>query len=137
MMKISYIITIQLMLCLLNFKWKMQGQIKDKKHPVKLPMKPINMVKWGTTTANKMVTTTTPTLNPRPQTLSSPSRDQILGKGVSGFPLKNSFSRSSQTAQYGRGQDRRALTTKIRFTMVLRPSGRLLTTSSDVSVENC
>ena len=63
-MKISYIITIQLIVCLLSFKWKIQGQINDKKQPVKLPINPIKMVKWGTTTANKIVTTTTPTRNP-------------------------------------------------------------------------
>ena len=69
MMKISYIITIQLMVCLLSFKWNMQGQINDKKQPVKLPINPIKMVKWGTTTAIKIVKTTTPTRNPSPKVI--------------------------------------------------------------------
>ena len=48
MMKISYIITIQLIVCLLRFKSKLQSQINDKKQPVKLPINPLKMVKWGT-----------------------------------------------------------------------------------------
>ena len=39
--------------------------MKLKKQPVKLPIKPINIVKCGMTTAKIMVTTTTATRNPK------------------------------------------------------------------------
>ena len=67
-------------------RWKIAGQMKESMHPVKLPMKPIKMVKCGMTIANMMVTTTIKTLNPRPHTLSSPSKAQIVGKTVVGLP---------------------------------------------------
>ena len=62
--------------------------MNDKQHPVKLPIKPIKMVKWGITIANRMVMTTTATLKPNPQTFNSPSTDQMVGNLVSGLPCK-------------------------------------------------
>ena len=74
------------MVSLLILRWKMAGQMKESMQPVKLPMKPIRMVKCGMTIANMMVTTTIMTRKPRPQTFSSPSRAQMVGNTVSGLP---------------------------------------------------
>ena len=82
----SYNIVGQLMEWRLSFRWKKHGQMKDKKVPVKLPMKPMRMVKCGMTTANTIVTMTMTARKPKPQNLSSPSRAQMEENIVSGFP---------------------------------------------------
>ena len=72
--------------------------MKESIVPVKLPMNPIKMAKWGMEMAMTVVKTTSPTRKARPQTFSSPSRAHILGKVVSGRPLKKALSNKSNAA---------------------------------------
>ena len=66
MMKMSYIMVSLCMVLCRSMRWKTAGQMNERKHPVKLPMKPMRIVKWGMTTAKRMVTITTATRNSRP-----------------------------------------------------------------------
>ena len=50
----------------LSMRWNMAGQMNESMQPVKLPMNPMRRVKWGITTANRIVTTTMPTRKARP-----------------------------------------------------------------------
>lgn len=67
--------------------------------PVKLPMKPIKMEKWGMKQAMTIVNIITPTRHPSPQIFSSPSNSQIFGKIVFGLPRKKARSSSSHAAK--------------------------------------
>ena len=62
MMKMSQHMVYQDIKCLRRYRWKMQGQTNERRHPVKFPMKPIRIEKCGIKTAKIMVTTTIPIL---------------------------------------------------------------------------
>ena len=98
MMKMSQHIVYQDMRCLRRYKWKIQGQTKESRHPVKFPIKPMRIEKWGMKTAKTIVRMMIPILYASPQIFSSPSKDQIEENCVSGFPRNISCSMRSQAA---------------------------------------
>lgn len=93
-----------------------------------------------------IVKSTSKTLKVNAQTLRSLSRPQHVGNGCSpspsgrcsvGLPRKSADSRIDVAAKYGSGYDNKALATKVKLTINLKPRvGKLFVITSCVSSPN-